>query len=488
MAVEYRKRVKRFWKTRRFSPTGRKVGVLITPWMGTPVPFFSLECGLALRDAGEQVSFIWDTKDVFANARSIHEIREIKETLKVLPKGARVLAMGECPADGYGNVRFSLEELSWENAVWLKRGEKLGAEFLDHHPSYLNSLERHAARVQRFLQFEKFDWILIPGGIWALSGLYTKVADSLGVSYTCYDSGPKQLCTFHNGPAAHFPNTKQAWTILKSRPLQVQRDCVSAAQEILQSRMEGKDAFRLQPKPVSELPKEQCDILLTLNYRPDTAALCRCRVFPSVTDWVRAVCEWVDQRKDVVMVIRQHPCEKIPSYRGTDEWEDLLGSFSSFGKSIRLAKAEDDVNTYDLLLSSRVVLPFTSRMGIEAAMLGKPVVLGADCYYQNCGFTLDAKNSREYFSFLDKAINGAHAQTKESSFLAALFYYIVEKCVFLDTEFTPCPTDFMDWVQVPPDQLWHENFQKIFFSSIFERKNVSLELEEMFFSLSQKGQ
>src|SRR5437868_3528220 len=48
--------------------TGARVGVLVTPWMSTAVPFFSLECALLLHSEGVAVSILWDSSMIFFNA------------------------------------------------------------------------------------------------------------------------------------------------------------------------------------------------------------------------------------------------------------------------------------------------------------------------------------------------------------------------------------------------------------------------------------
>ena len=52
----------------------------------------------------------------------------------------------------------------------------------------------------------------------------------------------------------------------------------------------------------------------------------------------------------------------------------------------RFVAAEDSVNSYDLLRSARLVLPFTSNIGIEAAAIGKPVLVSGAAYYADLGF------------------------------------------------------------------------------------------------------
>ena len=218
-------------------------------------------------------------------------------------------------------------------------------------------------------------------------------------------------------------------------------------------------------------------MLLVLNYRADTAALCRQKVFASVTEWVRAVCEWVQGKEGVRLAIRQHPCERIPEYRGTDDWRELLGGFPEFGKRIRFVAAEDNINTYDLMASARVVLPFTSRVGMEAAMMGKAVVLGSNCFYGQCGFTAEADGAEEYFRQVGQAIEGRLSPNEDARRAAALCYYLTERGLSVATCFTPQPHDFRTWTSKSVSELWSESAQRTILEIMTSREPVPVVIE-----------
>jgi hypothetical protein len=121
--------------------------------------------------------------------------------------------------------------------------------------------------------------------------------------------------------------------------------------------------------------------------------------------------------------------------------------------------AEDDVNTYDLIDRSRIVLPFASRVGIEAAMLGKPVVLGTRCFYKGHGFTEDASSRVEYFQMIDKALECPRETDLAQQDRARLIYYVMERCLFVPTIFTPLPDNFLNWSTYSPLELWNMSVQ-----------------------------
>jgi len=479
MAVSYSRRLVREWSALKPTSTGPHVGVVVTPWMFTPAPFFALECGLALAAAGCRVTWLWDSEDVFFNAGKPREIKAIEDMFNSLPPGFERISVHDSDSGETFDDEQFLHLLIYENAVRELKGEDGVSEFLARNIAIPTAMRQHVARVKNALSHGSFDWLLIPGGVWAASGIYARMASRLGIDYTSYDSGPGEVAVARGGPAAHFVDVAPALQEMQKLPDAERDRLVILAENNLRVRMAGEDENHFQAKPSGSGDGKRCDILVPLNYRADTAALCRQKIFESVSQWVHELCAWVEEHPPFHLAIRQHPCERIPEFRGNDQWERDLGVYASFGTRIRLVKAEDDVNTYDLLSQAKVVLPFTSRIGIEAAMMKKPVILGSHCYYSGCGFTYDAESKEKYFSLLQCGLAGGLIPDSAQSNLAGLCYYIAEKCLFVKTSFTPQPFDFLRWVVRPQGELWSELPQQAFLSMMLARENSALSIDRL---------
>jgi hypothetical protein len=470
MAADFRERCRRWPLTVPASAHGPHVGVVITPWMRTAVAFFSLECARELARHGARPVLLWDEANVFFNTADPYEVKLLREIVRLPDGPGPVLDVSATPPDARADTAF-VDQLVYENAVREARGETGAPALLERAGDRAPAMREHAARVHALLLRERFDWLLVPGGVWASSGIWTETAARQRVPITAYDSGAGMLWACHGGPTAHFPDVPDAFRALRHRD----RDpLIAEAQAALETRMAGRDVFRLQPHASghTELP---CDLLVPLNYRSDTAALHRQRAFRSVTDWLTQLLDWVETQPGISIAIRQHPCERIPAYRGTDQWREILAPHQErLGARLRFVAAEDPVNTYDLLAGCRAVLPWTSRAGVEAAMLGKPVVLGTWCYYMGLGITQDAATPAEYFSALERAIAGQAPQSAEARRDAALVYYIIERRLALATSFTPQPADYFAWVGRAPERLWAEPVQRILREALLTRRPVAL--------------
>ena len=475
MADAFRARIDRWPPTPAASGAGRpRIGVVIAPWLESAVPFFSMECAARLSAAAD-ISLIWDTSNIHFNAARPHEVAGIRQCLAQLEKWFPVIDAGKGPREG-GMDRALIETLLHENAVARTQGEQKAAELSERHAASVDEMALHSGRIRALLKAQDFDWVLIPGGVWGVSGIYCRMAAELGVHFTTYDCGDLILFLAHDGVAAHFADMSGAFQqVLKEsagEPAQRER-MVAVARAELATRMQGTDLYRLQPKPAGQATEEAWDILLPLNYRSDSAAMCRQRLFTSVGDWLRQVLAWLQTQPSVTLAIRQHPCEKIEEFRGSDRWDELVAGYG-LGERCRFIAAADDVNTYDLLERTRVVLPCTSRVAIEAGMFGKPVILGWETYYEDCGFASRAGSVPEYFELISRALRGELQPPAGAADSAAVAYYLAEKCFGLETGFTPSPNDFVRWVERAPAELWAAPENALLRDALVSRQSLAV--------------
>ncbi|HEV7406410.1 MAG TPA: hypothetical protein VGO11_25900 [Chthoniobacteraceae bacterium] len=470
MAADFRERCRRWPLALPANARGPRVGVVITPWMRTAVAFFSLECARELARQGARPVLLWDEANVFFNTADRGEVKILRDLLNLPDGPGPVLDVAATPPDPRVETSF-VDQLVYENAVREARGEAGAPALLARAGDRALAMREHAARVHALLLRERFDWLFVPGGVWASSGIWTEMAARQHLPITTYDSGAGSLFVCHGGAAAHFPDVAEAFRALRHLD---REPMIADAQAALETRMAGRDVFKLQPHAAGHA-EPPCDLLVPLNYRSDTAALHRQRAFRSVTHWLTQLLHWVMDRPGISVAIRQHPCERIPAYRGTDQWREILAPHQErLGARMRFVAAEDPVNTYDLLAGCRAVLPWTSRAGVEAAMLGKPVVLGTWCYYMGLGFTADAASPAEYFSALELALENKSGQSAEARRDAALIYYIIERRLSLTTSFTPQPVDYSAWAGRAPARLWSEPAQRVLREALLSRRPVAL--------------
>ena len=154
------------------------------------------------------------------------------------------------------------------------------------------------------------------------------------------------------------------------------------------------------------------------------------------------------------VIVRQHPSERRPGQRSRLDlgWRPPR----RFGQDPRYSfvAADDRVSSYDLLDSVDLVLPFTSNIGIEAAALGKTVLVAGASFYADLGFTWSATSREEYLALLRRGLLGDLPPWPEQQERAWLCYYLVAVRNRIWTDFTSRPDDFGSWVDRSPDELF----------------------------------
>lgn len=465
---------------------GPRVAVLVTTWVKTAVPFFALECALALRNTGCQVTVLWDDSDLVGNAASKGEVAAVETILKNLPEGLSLLRVahldsGEAPLDD----EFAASIVR-ENAVWKMRGESEAQAFIDERPTMQPAVRAHLSKVFTLLRKERFDQVLIPGGVYGVSAAYLAAARQLGHAFSVFDSGPGLLLLSHRGIAAHHDDTATSVEILlRDGSAEEIAFAIREGQAELDRRIQGTDEHRYQLAPATGEATGNANVLVPLNLRWDAAALSRLRLFDSVEHWLTSLLDWASATPEARLCIRQHPVERHASTRSRDDLSTVLGRYAHLGDRLRFVAAADPVNSYDLQRAAKVVLPFTSSAGLEAAMLDRAVVLGTHCYYEHLPFVQRADSIDHYFQLIRQALADELKPTAQARDVAAIAYYFTQRCAYLRTRFTPVPDDFRTWVDIDPQTLWAEPCQTDLMTALRQRLPLPLVQHRRFFLDSQ---
>jgi hypothetical protein len=185
---------------------------------------------------------------------------------------------------------------------------------------------------------------------------------------------------------------------------------------------------------------------------------------------MQALVNWAKSHPDASMAFRQHPCEKIPAYRSKEDYSWIS---ERSVPNIRFIGAEDSVNTYDLLADCWVVLPYSSRVGIEGGLFGKSVILAASAYYEKMAFAQLAHSKEAYFDLIEMSLKNPVEPTFDQRCSAYAAYYVAETFGLHKTNFTPIPFDFELWLDEDPAVLWSKDRAQIFLKAAITRKPVA---------------
>ena len=456
MARDFLPRLALWRETKPKSPNGTKVGVLITPWQVSAVPMYSLECALKLAHEGFEVSVYWDATNMLGNAADRTEVASIGALIAQLPPHIRVheiAAIDETLSiEDEGIARAIIKE----NAIATMKGESRIDDYLTAHPEAYQATQDHLGRIHHILKSTRPAWLFVPGGVWGVSAAYVVISERLGLGISTYDYG-RQMVYAHGGVAAHYADVPDAYRLLlASADEAARRRVIDEGYAELAKRRAGTDSFGYQAVAASGSSREKFTLLAPLNLRWDSAALSRQKLFPSVEAWLAALIQWVEREPRARLCIRQHPAERLEDFRSTDDVKGFVEKMSPPGGRVTYVAAEDSINTYDVMDGVSAVLPFTSTVGLEAAMLGKPVIISTHCYYQDFDFAWNPGTVDEYFALIGKALAGELQVSQEARETAAIVLQLTFKYNLVPTFFNPepSPVDYPKWTSMPPEQLW----------------------------------
>jgi hypothetical protein len=419
--------------------------ILITTWSGTLVPWYSIIVGLLLAADGTTVVFIFDDlpfgkypyRSAFIRACIRRVLRRISGRHVVL-----VLSDFLCGEDVFESGEMLIDRMADLNAVHALRGEMIS----DGRAKYIALVREQLAvadpAIQMLIRQHSFDTIFIPGGIYGTTGLWLDRARRAGVRVASFDAGGYgTVLLATEGIAAQLQDVPRAFIQLRAEVASQQEDAfiLHTAIAELEKRHQGKDVFASQKAATSTGPLDRYRgaILLALNSSWDQAALGLHTVFETNTKWILETVQWVIEHTDATIVVRQHPCERLEVASTTDDYGWILQQHFGTHKRVFFIAANDSINTYELLSVVSTVISYTSTVGVEAATLGKQVIVPSCSYYAGLGFVWAAASRSEYFDLISRSLAGELLITPAMRHDATYCYYVAQICNWIFSPFSP---------------------------------------------------
>ncbi len=390
--------------------------------------------GLTLAGLGHKVTLLtlpyseWHKeKDNFTQRQRILHAKDTLAPLSPLIKHASLLDLR--PATVLPDILLAdVKEISLWDAQYTLMREEVDMNNADDRALYDLRIQRNtfaAKAAFEYLQVNKPDVVLIPNGLILEMGIVFRVARYLGMDAVTYEFNDQR---------------EQIWLAQNSSIMQQDTDYLVDARcqltmtddmfERLADLENARRGARVWGKSkrlwqyVSSQGAQETHKLLNLDDRPvvmlaanvlgDSLTLGRDIFAASMTEWITKTVQYFAKRTDVQLVIRVHPGEKlVPQAKSMGTVvRDALPELPSH---IHVIGALDKINTYDLIEVADVGLAYTTTVGLETAMNGRPVISCGQTHYRGRGFTLDPNSWDEYYATLEKVLGDipAHQMTEK---------------------------------------------------------------------------
>ena len=443
------------------------IAVLVAPWMGTNVHWYSLTMGLLLaRRGGCRVELIVDDLPIGNSPlRHFFTVVLISWVVKQVRYRHRIIRLSEVkgtlPIGEKAAIR--IKRLAQLNAVWMLRGETLIDGRARYEATIESQLNTSYAAIDEVLKSGGYQLALIPGGIWGSSGAWVELSRNYNVRTTTFDSGGYgTLMLAVAGIASQHADIPRAFDLVKSsdRWSSWRPTVIEMASAEISRRKDGTDKFSSQMiDSASKAKKVAFDspVLIALNSSWDSAALGLHQIFQNSAEWLIYTTRYLLDNTSADVIVRQHPAERLEIGRTTDDYKKFLDEKIGSHPRLHFISAWDEVNSYDLLSSVSAVVTYTTTLGIEAAALGKLVVSEANSYYADLGFIKKSNTMEQYEEHLCEAVTKRQSVSEAIKESALCCYYLTQCCSWIFTPFNP--EGYQDYSRLKLSEL--EKFDEV---------------------------
>ncbi len=277
---------------------------------------------------------------------------------------------------------------------------------------------------KKLLKKKKFNRIISHHGIYIPHGIILSVAKLKKVSTYVWQPGYRKnsvVVVKNHNVHTYFPKTK-SWNKFNFDIKKQNR-----IKKYLRSRVNAVDSwlsFNIKTNNKTIFTNNNPTYLMALNVDWDAIVHFKSLAFKNMFDWVKFTVDYFVRNKDKNLIIRAHPAEllgNVPSSLTADKY--LKSIYPKLPKNIKFISSFSSLNTYDLCKQSDVILVYSSKISIEIATLGKPVIVSGEGWIKNKNITHDIKSVNEYEKYLDKNVSLLNKKSKKNKMKSLKFAY-----------------------------------------------------------------
>ncbi len=184
----------------------------------------------------------------------------------------------------------------------------------------------------------------------------------------------------------------------------------------------------------------------------DTSQVHANTIFPQMFAWLDLVLEIILAQPETLFVIRAHPDEMRPgkqSRESVQQWVDAHGVDQL--SNVIFVPSDAPLSSYELIRRSKFVMVYNSSIGLEATILGAPVLCGGRARYTQAPTVFLPSSSQAYREMAEQFFAEDHIGIPEEFVRNAwrfLYYQFYRAALPLDRYLKAHPTP--GYVQLKP--------------------------------------
>lgn len=450
----------------------KSIAVWVCPWCGTAVPWYNIVIALLLKRYGcVNVDII--VNDVFMKGQKVLEkdIEQNKDICYLLKKYEKkfkdinIIYLSSIVKDAYSDEE-RLEKYAYDNMII-----QLGNSFYDEQckaeivSNWKKIISEYTSRIPGLLRQNRWDTVIFQGGIYRESGVLFDEARKNEIDVVTMDCGEDIIQISRNGFAGACGDAKKIVDILLKN--NVDEICQFAQEGHSKRRYNIKDEkspISVQYQNTVESTKKEysADVVVFTNLEHEISANGKHCVFKDDKDWICSTVDYILSHTSHSITVREHPMWRLFPETGLkrclEKWEN--------NARFSFVSCNDKVSSYELIENSKVVIVSASTIGLEAVMMGKPVVMETAAYYSDEEFVDKCDTKEKYFEKIEFYLNNRVEKSKENIDMASLFYYVTQYLLFVKSYFVPVSPNYDLWISKSISELVSEDGIKDFLESV----------------------
>jgi hypothetical protein len=342
------------------------------------------------------------------------------------------------------NLKIDIE--NFEEIVESASLRFLGKSSLHKDNSYEKSvyLEYYNSSQKFFLGFLKLinnldiDLILDHHGIYSPHGIISLIANQKKIPYFSWAQGYRKnsiIITKNSNIHKFFTNLNN-WDNFA-----FDKRSEDKINRYLNERITGKNdwvKFQSNNKNLVDKPfdNDNPTFFLPTNVSWDAQLHFPKNIFKNMEDFLFFTLDYFIKNKNKNLLIRSHPGELLSQVPSNEFIIDIIKrKYLSLPKNIKVISSYDNINSYSLSKLSDVAIVYASKMSIELAAKGMPVICCGEAWIKSKGITFDPTSKNEYENFLNFDVKRLKNLAKHKKNLALKFayYYYFKKMIKINS-------------------------------------------------------
>ncbi len=263
---------------------------------------------------------------------------------------------------------------------------------------------------EKILITNNVDIVILDHGLYVPNGIILSVAKKNKIKTIAYNTSyRKKTILFSRDETYHKTFINEDEKLWKN--IDLNSEVKKKIDDYLYSRRHGTNDWEFYyQKPDFNLNnfKEKNDLKKTVvtfmtNTIWDAQLEFPSNIFKDMVECIIETIKYFKNREDVTFLIRVHPAEVNHDRPSNQKIADEIKKvFPNLPKNIKIIAPEDPLSSYSLAEISDCVIIYGSKIGLEIAAMGIPVIVAGEAWLSNKDITLKPSSQNEYFDILKK--------------------------------------------------------------------------------------